>query len=201
MKYAWIAVLALLCSFGAQAQSDTTQGLASVSQERARIDTLRRQQTAVLDAQERECQTRFAVVDCVNKVSAQRRAMLSELKRQDATLNDAERRQRGAEQIKQLEDRAAEDTQRRAEMQASPDTSEDEKRRIQKEKIQQHAKPPAGAASAASGEKTSGPDAAAAAKNRADYDRKQEDALQRKQDRDKRLKEQGTAPAPLPAPP
>ncbi|APW43076.1 hypothetical protein [Rhodoferax saidenbachensis] len=192
----------LMGAVGAWAQEDAFQGLPSMAQERARIDTLRRQQTAEFNAQERACQDRFAVVRCTNDVNARRRAMQSELKRQEASLHDAERRQRGAEQLKRTEEKAVENAQRLSGMEPSGGSmTEEDRRKAQEDKVRQHAKPPATAASATPVEKSGGLEAGTAAANRADYVRKQEAALQRKKDREKRLQEKGASTAPLPAAP
>ena len=202
MMRVWLAMAILLGTAGAWAQDDAFYGLPSVAQERARIDTLRRQQTAEFNAQERACHDRFAVVDCTNQVNKRRRAMQSELKRQEASLHDTERRQRGAEQLKRTEEKAAENAQRLSEMEPSNAAATVEARRkAQEDKVRQHAKPPAAAASATQPDKATGLEASTAAVNRADYARKQEAALQRKKDREKRLKEKGATTAPLPVPP
>jgi len=202
MKPGWLLLVALFFPFGTSAQDDAAQGLASVSAERARIESIRQQQTTVLDADERACQSRFAVTDCVNGVSARRREMLSELRRQEASLHDMERRQRGADQLKLSEEKAQENARRVADIEAaSPAPSEEERKLQQAEKIGKHAKPTGAATSAPVTGKKEALDPQDSAKARADYARRQEALAQRRQDRDKRLKERADAPASLPVSP
>ncbi len=192
-------VLLVLGMVSAWAQDVQIQGLDG-AQERARIARQRQAQTAELDAQERACANRFAVADCVNQVSARRRAMLSEFKRQEASLDDAERRQRGAEQLQRSEEKAQERATRDAERQVSG-SSEAERRRLQQDKQIQHAQPPMAGASANRAVKAPLQDAQAQQASRTDYARKQEAAAERRRARDKRLQERGAAPVPLPTPP
>ena len=75
--------------------------------ERARIN----QQRAVLEAKrierERECRTRFAVTSCVEDAQQAYRVALAELRRQQAVIEEADRRQRASERIDSLATRTA----------------------------------------------------------------------------------------------
>ncbi len=78
-----------------------------VSSERARIVAERTRVEAAFRAEEKACYGKFAVNDCVKAAKARRRVVIADLRRQEVTLNDAERRRRAAEHLRELEERAA----------------------------------------------------------------------------------------------
>ena len=188
---------------GAIAQDDSAQGIVSLSAERARIEQTRKDESATLDAQEKACQSRFAVTDCVNEVSKRRRAMVAELKRQEAALHDIERHQRGAEEIQRTQDKASERQAADAQKAASTDPGAQEKRVTeQQEKVQNHIRP------AAPPEATRHPKTVPAKTDprelearRSAYRRKVDDANRRKAEREKQLKDGAPAKPALPLPP
>jgi colicin import membrane protein len=73
--------------------------------ERARIRAERDQAEAGFVAQEKACRARFAVNDCVNDARKRMRDTLADLRRQEITLNDAERKRRAAERLKDIQER------------------------------------------------------------------------------------------------
>ena len=73
--------------------------------ERARIAVGRSQADVLFAAQEVACYKKFAVTDCLKAARAQRRERLSDLRRQELTLNDADRKRRAAERVRSLEER------------------------------------------------------------------------------------------------
>jgi colicin import membrane protein len=93
-----LALVAALPAARAQPESP-------VDAERARIAAERSQADAKLATQEAACYRKFAVTDCLNAARAQRRERLSDLRRQELTLNDAERKRRAAERVRSIEDR------------------------------------------------------------------------------------------------
>jgi colicin import membrane protein len=111
-----IGCLLLAFASGAWGQGDAAFGLDSVSKERQRIAVTRSSGYAALDAEDAECQKKFAVFDCQSDVAARRRALDAELKRQENSLNDAERKQRGAEQLERVEQKQLERAQSEASM-------------------------------------------------------------------------------------
>ena len=74
--------------------------------ERERIRQAHASEQARVADQEAECYQRFAVNDCLIKVRAQRREVLADLRRQEISLNDAQRKRRGAEQLLRSDARA-----------------------------------------------------------------------------------------------
>lgn len=77
------------------------------SVERARIRAERDQAEALFAAEEKACRARFAVTDCVNDARKRMRDTLADLRRQEITLNDAERKRRAAERLKDIQERQA----------------------------------------------------------------------------------------------
>ena len=75
--------------------------------EHARIRKERDEAQASFKAQDMQCYQRFAVNDCLGEVRAQRRVLLAELRRQEISLNDAQRKRRAAEQLLRADDKAA----------------------------------------------------------------------------------------------
>ena len=82
-----------------------TQTDAADESERARISIERKQAEARLAAQEVACYKTFAVNDCLVAARARRRDRLSDLRRQELSLNDAQRKRRSAERLSSIEQR------------------------------------------------------------------------------------------------
>src|SRR6478609_726240 len=103
-------LLLLLClagaGFGVRAQDDP-----GVAAHRARIDAERKQVEAEFGDLQKQCYRKFAVNDCLNRARAQRREKLSDLRRQEISLNDAERKRKAAERSGNLEERSSPDRQ------------------------------------------------------------------------------------------
>jgi hypothetical protein len=193
-----LAVLAS-CARGQESVGQTPPD--NLGAERARIDAVRQQKTVELDAEDAACFSKFAVSDCQSRVGTRRRQMLADLKRQEAKLNAAERRQKGEEQSRTSQDKTAEGAQHEREVQAGIEkATQAERQKNQDDKVVNHqnqAKPskPHGTKS------TSALDAATVEKNRAAYQDKLKQLEKRRQERDKRLKDQGTGAPPLPTAP
>ncbi|MBK6999144.1 MAG: hypothetical protein IPH35_03950 [Rhodoferax sp.] len=164
------AALALLAPV-AQAQEESTTTRQSIA-------TLRQQKMAEFDAQDAQCQSRFAVTDCQNTVAVRRRQMLSDLKNQEVQLDDAQRHQKGAQQLLRSQDKL--DDWERQRQSAEHPKSPQEKR---------HPLSPA-SPKLSTAKVPAGLDASTIAQNRADYQAKQAALIQRRLERDKRLKEQ-----------
>ena len=73
--------------------------------ERSRIAAERRQADARFAAQDVACYQTFAVTDCLKAARSQRRQLVSDLRRQELSLNDADRKRRAAERVRSIEDR------------------------------------------------------------------------------------------------
>ena len=70
-----------------------------IDQQRQRIDAARKEKLTEFTTQDAACLSRFAVTDCQNKVGVRRREMLTDLRRQEARLNELDRRQKGESQV------------------------------------------------------------------------------------------------------
>lgn len=194
-----------LCLLGTQAwsQEGADPRIGGSAVERARIESIRQQRTAELDAEEVACASKFAVTDCQSKVTLRRRQMLADLKRQEAALNAAQRQQKGRDQLQRGVEKAKERTQRDEEARATAEkTLLEDRQKAQDEKVQahqQHAKPTGN--KAPGGKSTSVLDPKDIAKNRAAYAEKQQALEKRRQERDQRLKDHATTKPPLPVVP
>lgn len=96
----WLALL--VAAFPAWAQSEARE-----QAEREHIAALRQQAGAQLASEEAACYRVFAVNDCLKAARARSRERLSELRRQELRVNDAERKRRLAERERDLEERNA----------------------------------------------------------------------------------------------
>lgn len=201
----FLAILALCAhAWGQEVQG---QSLDNVDQERQRIDAVRQQQNVLFNEQEAACQARFAVTDCVNSVRSRRRAMLADLKRQETVLNSLQRSQRGEDQLRLSQEKAADQAKARAQAEAdaiqpSRANAQAEKKKALEEKGMNHPRPPSSPAAAASNrQRPAGMDASVAEANRKDYESKQKAAAERRADKEKRLKDSNARNQPLPVPP
>ena len=207
LAVAWL-VLSVLPSRAQEPQADGVDGVDGVdAADFQRIEATRALETARYTAAEAACYQRFAVSSCLQDLQSQRRAMLADLRRQEAILHERQFAHRAAEQKRLSAQKALERQQKEAELKAeNPAARAAEKLQAQKTKQAEHlAKAPAAWASApASTEAPTVPtqalSAAEQAANRESYARKQAAASAKRQEIAKRLgdKEKGTAPLPLP---
>lgn len=77
----------------------------SVEAERARIEKTRQQLLASFAVEDEVCHQKFAVNSCLNEINTKRREASADLRRQEISLNDDERRKRGAEQVRRVEEK------------------------------------------------------------------------------------------------
>ncbi|UUZ76230.1 hypothetical protein LP414_33800 [Polaromonas sp. P1(28)-13] len=75
--------------------------------ERARISADRARLEAGFLAEDAACYKRFAVNSCLGEVNARRREAMADLRRQEISLNDEERKIKGAEQIRKTEEKSS----------------------------------------------------------------------------------------------
>ncbi len=109
----WMFVL-LSLPIASQAQDDE-----AAAAQLARIASERSVAESAFRAQEKACYGKFAVTDCLNAARAQRREKLADLRRQEMSLNDAQRKRKAAEHLRAIEERSSpekqhQDAQRRA---------------------------------------------------------------------------------------
>lgn len=205
--------IALLASgVPALAQTNAASGNIDPAAERARLSKERAEIDARAKAEQTACYQRFAVEDCLQDSRRKRRTAEDSIKRQEADLNDMDRKRRAAAQLERLdkappravddpaaqekarqsqqgrEDRAADHAASRADAAAK---AEDNRRALEA-KQRQHAEQQARAARLR----------ADAPAERARFERKQEQAAKHRADRERQNAER-TKPrsAPLPTPP
>ena len=75
------------------------------AEERERIRQTRASEQALFTAQEIRCYARFAVTDCLDEVRGRKREVLADLRRQEISLNDAQRKRRAADQLLRSDER------------------------------------------------------------------------------------------------
>lgn len=171
--------------------------------QRQRINAVRNQKLSEMAAQDAACLSRFAVTDCQNAVGRRRRDMLADLKRQEARLDEVDRRQKGVDQLQRSEDKAMERAQSQSDGQTNRQKNTlEERQEAQREKAIKHknqAKTPVPATPV--NKLPSGLDAATMEANRAAFSEKQQAAEQRRLDRDKRLQEKAGGSVALPRSP
>lgn len=85
---------------------------APASDEREHIGVERKAEEVRYLASRAQCYQRFAVEDCLSGESRLHRETLDALKRREAVLNDAERRQRGQEALRRIQDKQVVPSQR-----------------------------------------------------------------------------------------
>jgi colicin import membrane protein len=171
---------------------------AYAADERARIAQERRQAEALYDARQRACQSEFAVTACVDRAKAERRTTLEQLAQQQAVLDDQQRRLRAAQRMQQIHEKTSQsDAKGQTPHTASPP-------------VQVKAPRVSRAASAAvprTDSAASGPSIGAEerARNRADFERRQRQAAEHRDELARRAVERASTRdrpvAPLPARP
>jgi colicin import membrane protein len=109
-RLACVVAIAALGSAAVWAQADAP----GAADERARIAAQRARVQLRFGAAQRECESRFAVTSCLNEAKAERRGALELLARDQAVLDDADRRQRAAERARRIQEK-----QRSAEQQTT----------------------------------------------------------------------------------
>jgi colicin import membrane protein len=93
------------------AQASMTQQLARDA-ERARINGERNLLEAEFTNQDAACYRTFFVNNCLDEVKGRRREALADLRRQEVSLNEQERKLKGAEQVKKMEEKVSPERQR-----------------------------------------------------------------------------------------
>lgn len=209
-----LAALAAWPAFGQPADS--------VAAERERIRGERAAAEAGFAEAQKACYSRFAVHDCIDAARRARNATLAGLRAQELSLNEAERKRKAAERLRELEERQSPQRQEEAAERRARSVAEQQQRasELADKKESRDRK----AAEAAAREprtprapreaprphptrqphapKAHGPDADEAARNRAAYEERQREAAERRARLEKRLAERSKpAAAPLPANP
>ena len=104
--------------------------------ERARISAERVSLEAVFLTEDVACYKKFAVNNCLGKVNSRRREALADLRRQEISLNDEERRLKGAEQLRRTEEKSSPERQQEA-ASSRAKALEDAQSRLERDKNKQ----------------------------------------------------------------
>lgn len=99
-KLAFLLAAGLALPALAQQQAEDAAERQRIAAERARVE-------AEFEQAQKACYARFAVNDCIDDARAKRREVMSDLRRQELVLNDAERRRRSAERLEEIEKKTA----------------------------------------------------------------------------------------------
>jgi colicin import membrane protein len=84
------------------------------AQQRVRIAAERREANRRFEEARRACEERFAVTTCLDEARRERRRVLDRLAADQAVLDDAQRRQRAAERLRGIQDKARQGNERSA---------------------------------------------------------------------------------------
>jgi colicin import membrane protein len=101
---------------------------ASERAERDRINQERQRASAEHDAAKVDCYQKFQVNDCLSQARNKHNGQLSDLKRQEISLNDLQRKRRGAEQLRKVEEKTSPERQEEIAQQRGKALSADAKR-------------------------------------------------------------------------
>lgn len=188
-------------------ENSTPSTVEEANSKRQEIQAIRQRETARFDAADAQCQSRFAVNDCLRASQSSRRAVISDLRRQEAKLNEAERAQRGAEQLEISRKKALERAQQEKDVAAANAANleaQAQKQSEQATKREANRNVPLNNSGSAPKipNAPSGPAPTQQVTNRADYERRQAEAQQHRTDMQKRQAEKaGKSPSSLPVPP
>ncbi len=145
MKHFMIACCLAAISIPGAAQTSGAMATAkSIDAQRAQISAERARLEAGFLAEDAACYQKFAVNYCLGQVNVRRREAMAELRRQEIVLNDEERKIRGEQEMKRIEEKSSsENAQEAAQRRAK--ASEDYQSRLErgKEKLQESASAPA----------------------------------------------------------
>ncbi len=209
---AGLASAQALAQFGsAQAEQETPDEQA---RERARIAAERKEIEVRFAAEEAACRAKFFVNACLNDMRPRQREALTDLRRQEILLDDAERKRKAAEQLEKIEEKGSEQRKQEAAEKAQGNVRKGvagaaeaaEKAQAQSQKASQAAERRNTTLANEARKAAEAPERAAAQgqadKRAADLRQRQQEAATRKAERERRSQQ---APAtdrqPLPARP
>jgi len=102
----------LLCHFAAVHATNPKEVTGNARAKHLAVVTEQRRLEGDLSKQEIDCYKRFAVNTCLNNISVQRRKALAILRQEENLLKDAERKARGAQQIRKTGEKSLPDKSR-----------------------------------------------------------------------------------------
>jgi colicin import membrane protein len=215
MTFKRLALSLVLVPVMALAQTVDTGRSLPPQDERARIQADRTQAQTRFTREESACYQKFAVNDCINEARARRRETLADLRRQELSLAETDRKRAGADQIRRIEEKSGTDKPRppgaqRERRQETLDVQDKSAERHVERSPTVRSEPSSRLGSSLVDKQKNAEEKAHQRQQRASeaagdqqrYEQKQKDAAQRKVLRDKRLAERKKPLAnPLPAAP
>jgi hypothetical protein len=197
MKNLLACTLALLAAWPALAQGDDPAQRARLREERAAAD-------ARFAQDKMACRAKFAVTDCIAKVTRERNARVADLRRQERVLDDAERQRRAAARQQELDERNSPQRQQEAadkRAKAQADQQNRDARAADKAGRRAGQEAPQGTPRTSSAPRSNAPTPQEAAKSRADYEARKKEAEQHKAEvADRNAKRTKPPAADLPPP-
>ena len=211
----YITTLGVLASAqtGTPSSPPSPQIAGSTEAERARISADRARLEAEFLTEDVACYKKFAVNNCLGKVNTRRREALADLRRQEISLNDEERKIKGAEQLRQTEEKSSPEKQQEAAASRAK-ALEDARSRLERDKGKQQERAAAPSKAKANSEASaaklkshqekaqarSAKQAAAADEAKKFNDRQKESEARRKQHESERAKQVKPPAKSLPLP-
>lgn len=101
-----VPALSVTSASQADGESSPVNARAAEAAERSRIARERSAVHQRFEDESRACYQRFAVNDCLEQARSLRREQLGDLRRQEISLNDADRRRKAAEAVQRAESRS-----------------------------------------------------------------------------------------------
>ena len=186
-------VLFALLGAGPLAHADDIPVAPDSDAQRALIEQTRRIQTQRLDTLAKDCERKFAVTRCLDQVQAERLVIEGKLNRQEISLNDAQRQERGREQKERNREKAAAHAAKIASLDNTSSVQARQPKLASQPSATANVRQPVGAKE---------PVLSASERNAyaKDYQRKQADAIAKRAEVAKRLKEAGAKRPSLPKP-
>lgn len=130
-------LLASISLLGLVAASWAADEPAEVAAERARITAERSRIEASFQAEQKACYAKFSVSGCIDDAKARRSSQLGDLRRQENSLNDAQRKARAVDRVKELEQKQADQERKESEAAAKgPERSAAREQRAQEKAAQ-----------------------------------------------------------------
>lgn len=203
----FLVAAACLAAVAAHAQAAAEPEGLQPEKERARIAAERGQIEKRFAGEEEQCYRKFAVNDCIQESRKRRREELADLRRQELSLNDAQRKRRAAEQIQRADEKqSAERQQDAAEQRRKAIESQQSRVRSARRDEEKHQRMEDNEAASRERQQRLAEQreaeaaqraklAAEAPSNRERYERKLKDAAEYKAKRDKRNAERTKPPA------
>ncbi|RZI69370.1 MAG: hypothetical protein EOP79_01975 [Variovorax sp.] len=197
---------------GCWAQTVAADGNVDLAAERARL----KEERSVVDRRAKQeqvaCYQKFAVEDCLRESRRQRRTLDDDLKRQEAAINDIDRKRRAAAQLERLDKappRPQDDPEKRQQSQQSQENREQRAAEHARTRAEAAAKSEANRRDFEAKQRSNAAEQAKAAKMRAEapqererYERKVEQAEEHRVARERRNAARSKPrSAPLPTPP